>query len=411
MRPIYSVCLVLLTAVRVAQAQDSTIVITGDRAMDGRANVLVNPVIRISGNRITSVASGGGLEPLGDASQVIDLRGYTILPGLIDGHVHITATYDGQASLAKLALHGARNAESVLRSGFTTVRSLGDPDFVAVDLRDAIAEGLVVGPRLLVSSQWLDDNILAGADGDRVARGEQPAGEQEIREWVRGKAAAGADWIKVLATRSSRQGGTPVYSREQLDWLVDEAAKWNKPVSAHAHDPDGVLRAVRAGARTIEHGALMDDEAIRTLVQSNAFLCPNLYLGEYYVEHADQLGYSGAALQYTKEFLPIRRRVFGSALEAGVKAIFCTDANRGWLSEGNTAIEFVRRNENGESPKAAIIAATTLAAEALLLDDRGDLAPGLLADIIAVDGNPLEDITALQRVVFVMKGGVIYVRP
>jgi imidazolonepropionase-like amidohydrolase len=342
---------------------------------------------------------------------VIDLTGYTILPGLIDGHVHITANFQPGATRSKAALYGARNAESILLHGFTTARSLGDPDFAAVDLRDAIAEGLVPGPRLLVSSEWLDDAMLAGADGDRVARGEAPAGEREIRTWVRGKVSAGVDWIKVLATRSSREGGGPVYSQEQLGWLVDEARKHGKPVSAHAHAAEGARRAILAGARTIEHGALLDSATIELMAQRAVYYAPNLYLGEYYVAHADQMGYSGAALRYTREFLAPRTAVFAQAVRKGVPIVFSTDANRGWLWEGTTAIEFLRRHVAGQSNKDAIVSATTRAAEAFLVPDVGNLEADKLADIIAVEGNPLEDITALQRVVFVMKDGKVHRRP
>lgn len=403
----------LLAALAVAvaaagQAQESDIALVSDLAIDGYGNAIAHPVILVRGNRIVSV--GSSTERPEDA-RLIDLTGYTILPGLIDGHVHIAASYaEEDAREAKLALHAALNASMTLMSGFTTARSLGDPDFIDLDLRDAIEEGLVPGPRLQVSSQWLDDGILAGAEGDRVAQGAKPATEEEIRAWVRGRVEAGVDWIKVLATRSSRQGGTPVYSQEQLNWLVDEANRYGKPVSAHAHHPEGIRRSVLAGARTIEHGALIDSAAIQLMVEHGTYLCPNLYLGEYYVAHAEEMGYSGEALRYTKEFLPIRRGTFADAVRAGVKIIFCTDANRGWLAEGTTAIEFLRRNASGESPKDAIISATTEAAEALFITDRGNLEPGLLADIIAVDGNPLEDISALQRVVFVMKDGVVYRR-
>ncbi len=404
-----SILAVLFCAIVVAvvpvMAQEPDVVIVSDLAIDGYGNPIPNPVIRVRGNEIVSVESSS--RPPRDA-HVIDLSGYTVLPGLIDGHVHITANFERGASRSKAALYGARNAESILMSGFTSARSLGDPDFAAIDLRDAIEEGLVPGPRLTVSSQWLDDNILAGADGDRIGRGEEPAGEREIRNWVRGRVAAGADWIKVLATRSSRAGGTPVYSQQQLNWLVDEARRLDKPVSAHAHTPEGARRAILAGARTIEHGALLDDATIALMAEHGTYYCPNLYLGEYYVAHAEQMGYSGAALQYTIDFLPLRTAVFTKTVSAGVEIVFCTDANRGWLWEGNTAIEFERRHAAGQSPKDAIISATSRAARALYLVDRGNLEEGKLADIIAVEGNPLDDVTALGRVVFVMKDGKIY---
>jgi imidazolonepropionase-like amidohydrolase len=400
--------LLSVTLAATGSAQQPDIAIVSNLAIDGYGNTIVNPVVRIRGNEIVSVESSTS-RPRVD--RIIDLTGYTILPGLIDGHVHITANFEPGASRSKVALYGARNAKSLLMSGFTSARALGDPDFAAVDLRDAIEEGLVPGPRLTVSSQWLDDDILAGAEGDRIAAGDPPAGEREIRTWVRGKVAAGVDWIKVLATRSSRSGGTPVYSQEQLNWLVDEARIAGKPVSSHAHTAEGVRRSILAGARTIEHGALLDDATIDMIVERGAYYCPNLYLGEYYVAHAEQMGYSGAALQFTKDFLPPRTKVFRTAVDRGVEIVYCTDANRGWLWEGNTAIEFLRRNVAGQFPTDAIVSATTRAAEALFLTNRGNLEEGKLADVIAVDGNPLEDIKALMRVAFVMKDGKVYREP
>lgn len=389
-------------------AGQGDIAVIADLAVDGRGNAHANPVIVVRGNTIASVSWDGEV-PAG--AEVVDLSGYTLLPGLIDAHVHITANFEPGAARPKLALYGARNAESVLMSGFTTVRSLGSPDFAAIDLRDAIEEGLVPGPRLQVSSEWARDDILAGAEGPRVAAGERPASEREIRTWVRGKAAAGVDWIKVLATRSSRVGGTPLYSQEQLNWFMDEARRQGKPVSAHAHAAEGVRRAVLAGARTIEHGALMDESAMDLMLQHGTYYSPNLFLGEYYVAHADQMGYSGAALQFTRDFLAPRTEVFTTAVDKGVAIVFGTDANRGWLWEGNTAMEFQRRNVAGQSERDAIVSATTLAAEVLMVDDRGDLREGLLADLIAVEGNPLVDMTSLMNVVFVMKDGKVYREP
>jgi imidazolonepropionase-like amidohydrolase len=379
-----------------------------DLAIDGRANTIAHPVVVVEGNRIRSVTSSTERP---EGARVVDLTGTTILPGLIDTHVHITANFHAEPGLAIEALYGARNAESMLMSGFTTVRSLGSPTDAAVALRDAIEAGLAPGPRLLVSGQWIGWDELVGQEDERVAHGERPSDERDIRTMVRGRVAAGVDWVKVMATLSSRAGGGPVFSQEQLDWLVDEAEKAGKPVSSHAHAPEGARRSIQAGARTIEHGALLDDETLDLMVERGTYYAPNLYLGEYYVEHADQMGYSGAALQFTKDFLPIRTGVFTRAAEKGVKIVFSTDANRGWLWEGTTAIEFERRVVAGQSTRDAIISATTRAAEALLLEDRGDLREGLLADLVAVEGNPLEDIGALARVVFVMKDGRIYRHP
>ncbi len=390
------------------RAPPERLVLVSDMAIDGNGNVIRNPVVTVRGNRIESVRSSTR-RPSGEG--VVDLTGYTILPGLIDGHVHITANFEPDASEEKEALYGVRNGMSALMAGFTTVRSLSSPTPAAVALRDAIDQGIVSGPRMMVSGQWIGWDELVGAEDERVGHGVQPSDERTIRTMVQGRASQGVDWIKVMATLSSRSGGGPVFSQQQLDWLMDEAAKLGKPVSAHAHAPVGARRSIMAGARTIEHGALFDDETLDLMVERGTYYSPNLYLGEYYVAHAEQMGYSGAALQYTIDFLPPRTRVFTRAVEKGVKIVFGTDANRGWLADGTMAIEFERRVVAGQSTKDAIVSATTRAAEAFYLDDRGDLKEGLLADIIAVRGNPLEDISALQRPVFVMKDGKVHRHP
>ncbi|MBI4539924.1 MAG: amidohydrolase family protein [Gemmatimonadetes bacterium] len=389
-------------------AESVDYVLKSDLAIDGQGNTIVDPLILIRGNRIREVRANA--RPPSDF-EVINLRGYTLLPGLIDTHVHIAATFDQDAGDERLALKAAGNARSLLISGFTTVRSLGAPDAVALALRDAISEGLVVGSRLLVSGAGMTDRGIAGTEGDRVREGAKPATEADIRKWVRQKAESDVDAIKVFATRSSRAGGTAVYSQEQLDWAADEARKYGKPLAVHAHAADGVQRAIRAGARTVEHGALLDDQTLELMVQQGIYYAPNLYLPEYYLEHAQRFGFSEEEVRYTREFLPIRTAVLTKAVQKGVRIVFSTDATSGWIWSGETALEFERRHRAGQPPKEAIISATTRAAEALFLDDRGDLKPGLLADIIAVDGNPLEDITALQRVVFVMQDGKIHRHP
>jgi imidazolonepropionase-like amidohydrolase len=402
-------------------AQGMDVILTAGQAVDGNGTVIADPVIVVRGNEINQVRSGG-MVPSG--GEVYDLSGYTILPGLIDAHVHIGANFEDGERDAKTGLHAARNARSLLMSGFTTVRSLGTADRAALDLRDAIAEGLVPGPRLLVSGGGMTDQILPGVEGDRVQAtrivdvggtatemGIEPAGEAAIRLWVQGKSEVGVDWIKIFATRSSRAGGTAVYSQEQLDWAMDEARKERKPISAHAHAPDGAQRAIIAGARTIEHGALLDDETLDLMVEHGTYYTPNLYLSEYYLEHGDEFGYTEEQLAFTAEFLPIRTEVFSHAVDKGVQIVFSTDSNAGWISSGTTAIEFERRHAAGQSAQDAVVSATTRAAEALFLPDVGDLQVGLLADIIAVDGDPLQDITALQRVVFVMKDGHVYKAP
>jgi imidazolonepropionase-like amidohydrolase len=381
------------------------------RAVDGGGNRIPGPVIHVRDNRIVSVAAGGEV-PSG--ARVLDLGDATILPGLIDAHVHITNHFDAQGERRSLtALHGARSARVLLEHGFTTVRTLGSPDYADVDLRDAIREGLVPGPRLLVSGNGISEGAAAGAEGDRARVGEPPAGEGLLRELVRERAAAGVDWIKVFATRSSRAGGTPTYSREQLDWIVDEARRARLPVSIHAHAAEGVRRAVLAGARTVEHGSLLDEEVIRLMAsRPDVYLAPNLYLSEYYLQHGQRFGYGAEELEWTARLLPVRTETFGEAFRGGVSIVFSTDANSGWIWSGTTALEFDRRSAAGQTAADIVVSATSRAAEALMLaDSLGDLKPGLLADIIAVDGDPLEDVSALGRVVFVMLDGRVVPRP
>ncbi len=384
-------------------------VLTAARAYDGFGAPIAPAVVHVIGDRIAAV--GAEVGPAVGALR-IDLGDATLLPGLIDAHVHITNAFgDAPDRDADTGIAGASTAEALLTSGFTTVRSLGSRNFQDVALRDAIEAGIVPGPRLLVSAQGMTDGLVAAAEGDRVADGEPPGTEQEIRAFVRGRVEGGVDWLKIFASRSSREGGTPTYSLEQLEWAIDEADRAGIPTSAHAHAAEAARRAIEAGARTIEHGALLDDAVLDLMVERGTYYAPNLYLSEYYLEHGDRFGYTEEQLGWTARLLPPRTEVFARAVEKGVSIVFSTDANSGWVWSGDTAIEFDRRVAAGQSTRDALVSAASRAAEALRLSDVGDLAPGLRADVVAVAGDPLADVNALRRALFVMKGGVVYRRP
>ena len=331
---------------------------------------------------------------------------------MIDAHVHIVAHFDSRGERpSATALHAASNARKFLESGFTTVRSLGAPNFVDVDLRNAIEAGVVPGPRLLVSGPGLSDGQVPAAEGDLAVDGRAPEDLiTPVREFVAELIDGDVDLVKIFATRSSRSGGTPTYSFEQLSVAIEEASKSGKPVAAHAHSAEGARRAILAGARTIEHGALLDDAVIELMVERGTFYVPNLYLSRYYLANAEKFGFNEEQLDWTRRLLPPREEVFRKAVERGVKIVFGTDAVAGMA--GETFPEFERRIANGSTAAQAITSATSVAAEALgLADSVGNLEAGKLADIIAVEGNPLEDIRALGNVVFVMKGGRIYKGP
>ncbi len=405
-------CLLMLAVVVVTPlplvAQDSTLVLLADLAVDGQGSPIPDPLIVVNGVVIESVSSGGSPP---DGAEVIDLRGYTLLPGLIDCHVHVSPQARCATEPARCAFEATRNARSLLMSGFTTVRSLGGPTEIVVPLRDAVQANIVSGPRLLVAGWFIWDGNAPGVGGTRVEEGAEPADEATLRRLVRDRVEAGVDWIKVSATGSGPNRDRTIYSQEQLEWIVDEARAHGKPVAAHAHNPEAVRGAVSAGVRTIEHGVLLDEETLGFLAETGTYLTPNLYLQRWYLSFAEEQEWSEESIRSTQETIADRVNMFGKAVSLGVPLIHGTDAIGRLVWSGITAAEFESRHAAGQSAADAIASATTRAAEALMLTDRGDLRAGLLADIIAVEGNPLEDISALRRVIFVMKGGNVYRSP
>jgi imidazolonepropionase-like amidohydrolase len=392
MRLIIAFCISVFFSVP-AMAED--LALKTKLAIDGQGNVIRDAVIVVRDRQIVSVQGNGRVPP---GARELDLTKFTVMPGMIDMHVHITAHFDesDRERPSITAFWGADNARKYLESGFTTLRSLGAPNHVDVDLRNAINAGLVPGPRLFVSGEPLSESAVKPTDG-----------EAPMREYVRKQVAANVDVIKIFGSLSSRAGGGPTYTLEQLKAAVDEAHKAGKPVAVHAHAAEAVRRAILAGADTIEHGALMDDAVIDLLVQRQVVYVPNLYLAEYYLANGAKFHFNEEQLRYTRDFIKPRSEAFTKAVKKGARIVFGTDAAAGM--PGHTAPEFERRVGLGMSMKQAIAHATSTPAKALGMSDKiGDLKPGMFADIIAVEGNPLEDIKALGRVAFVMKDGKVH---
>jgi imidazolonepropionase-like amidohydrolase len=370
--------------------------------IDGRGGATGPTRIVVDGREI--VAADAGTARGGDATY--DLSPYTLLPGLIDTHVHIAWHFDRNGRLATRAseetpdeemLFIMENAYQALMSGFTTLQSMGSPEDGT--LRDAIARGVLPGPHVLTSLRPI------------TQRTGSPA---EIRESVREIAAEGADFIKIFASASIRVGGAPTLSQEQLDAACGEARDLGLRTAVHAHSVESARRTVRAGCTVIEHGALLDRETLQLLAESGTYFDPNIHLvtDNYLKNKGRFLGignYTEEGFRITEEAIPVKLNMFREALQVtGLKILFGTDGVAG--SFGRLADELIYRVETGgQETMSAIVSATSLAAESIdLSNEIGAVAPGMRADLIAVDGNPLEDITALRRVVFVMKGGKVY---
>lgn len=379
-------------------------------------------VILIEGDRIVSV--GSELEiPAG--TRVIDLSSSTVLPGLIDCHTHITSAPGEAGELFRqshldAAVVAPTYAKATLEAGFTTIRDLGAPQFVDVALRNAIDRGDIPGPRIQAATMALS---ATGGHGD--ISGYSPFvelrefsgiadGVDEIRRKVRFEVKYGADVIKVMATAGAMSEEDSVdrtlYTQEELDALVDEASIWGRRVAAHAHGAEGIRRAVLAGVASIDHGTFLDEEGARLMVEHGTYLVKDSYEDRWFLERASDWGYPPIIIEKLGQIVAGHEAAFKLAMRHGVKIAFGTDA--GVIPHGDNAKQFRDYDAWGMEPMDAILTATRNAADLLGWSDRvGAVTPGRLADIIAVDGDPLEDLTELERVRFVMKGGVVYKSP
>jgi imidazolonepropionase-like amidohydrolase len=382
-----------------ANKQKRRIVIATNRLFDGRGHVLPETRIVVEDSKIVT------LDP--KASPIdYDLRGLTVMPGWIDAHVHITWSFgpDGRnegadAPTQFAAYESAANAWATLMAGFTTVQSVGSP--MDIPLRDAIAKGALPGPRILTAVQPL------GGEGEKTGTPEQ------IREFVRKQKAAGADLIKIFASESIRKGGGMTLSQDQLNAACDEANKQGLRTLVHAYK-DAVGAAALAGCTEVEHGTMATDDDLKLVAEHGLYFDPQAGLVlENYMANKDKFigteGYTEEGFAAMTKAVELDHDIVRRAAKIpGIKIVFGTDALAG--SHGRNAEEFIDRvRDTGIDPMSAMVSAHSLAAEAMRLGDRiGSIAPNYEADIIALDGDPLKDITAVRRVVFVMKGGVVY---
>ena len=394
-----AIVIIAICATSVAlSAQNPTIRIRAARVVDGTGKTLANVTIVVQGSKIA------GIEASGSGTADYNLGRLTVVPGMIDVHTHVSWHFgpDGRyqsrgTTPAQEILYSAENAYVTLMAGFTTIQSPGQPN--DVELREAIARGAFPGPRILTSIRQLNEN--SGTP-------------DEIREKVRQLKRDGADVIKIFASASIRDGGKQTMTAPQLEAVCGEAKAQGLRTMVHAHSTESVKASVNAGCNQIEHGVLIDDSALKLMAAKGVYFDPNVgvVLQNYLRNKANFLGignYTEEGFSYMEKGVALNKAMIKKAVATpGLKLVMGTDAVAG--AHGHNADELVERvRQGGQKPMDAIISATSMSAKSLNLDKTiGTLAPGYEADLIAVDGDPTADITALMRVAFVMKGGKVY---
>jgi imidazolonepropionase-like amidohydrolase len=388
----------VFVAVSTTSAQSGAITIRAASAFDGRGRSVPNATVVVQGGKIVSVESGR------TGAATYDLRGLTLLPGLIDTHVHLDTHFgkDGRATSQgetpqQSILYETENAYVTLMAGFTTVQSIGSP--MDVDVRAAIARGIIPGPRLLTSIRPVDENTGT---------------PDQIRAFVRKVGADGADLVKLFASKSSREGGGQTMTDAQIQAACAEAKAVGLRSWVHAHSASSVRAATLAGCTTVTHGSQVTDAELTLMRDRGTYFEPNIGLvSQNYLENKSHYfgigNFNDEGFAYTEKLIPMKRDMFKKAMAvSGLKLLMGTDAGAG--AHGRSAEEIIYRVQvAGQPARDALVDTTSRNAQSLNLADRiGALAAGLDADLIAVDGDPLKDITSLRRVVFVMKDGIVY---
>jgi imidazolonepropionase-like amidohydrolase len=426
--PLAFIAVILSAAVAMAQEAPAkggkTTVIRAGRLIDTRGSRVLNDQhVVITGERITRVGPATEVEVPAGADR-IDLSGATVLPGLIDAHTHVLlqgditqAEYDEQLlkeSIPYRTIRATVAVKAALSNGFTAIRDLETEGamYADADLKRAINRGIIPGPRMFVSTRALSATgmypLLGYSWELKVPEGVQIVdGPDEIRKAVRQQVKYGADWIKFYCDRryylkDGKLRSRVNFTEEEIKTIVDEAHRLERRVAAHAIGRDGIMAALRAGVNSIEHGDGLDEESIDLMVQSGVFWCPTIYVGVYVAE-----GRAAAGAPVWKTMVDLERQAFGLAVKKGVKIAYGTDAG-GYAWTENQAKEFAYMVRYGQTPMQAIQSATTVAAELLQAEkDMGAIEAGKYADIVAVGGDPLADVSELEHVKFVMKGGKV----